>query len=180
MNNTTNNIKITVEYEQPKQAKFNELLIKYHEIEQASKETISYYKPLADAAEHKKIELILKQIETIKDYILKLNNIKPSITEIKVELEIGAYKLYRVFSIKYQNYDNTFIIKWCGMPFNVATYKLHPRNFTEDTYNILGNWDNWRMYEQLEQKCFDKLNKLINQEKQKAENEINRLKNITE
>lgn len=178
-----NNIKITVEYETPKTDAFYSLLSEYGKIARLSDETISYYKPLADIAEETKIKTILKQLETIIDYLEQLHNMDQNICSVVAYCPTGSTNpMHRKFEIKYSSAYN-FEIWWNGDEFSLERYKKYPSSFNNqsmDEYNILGNWDKWRVYEQLEQHCIRHLNTLIDRRKAQAEKQIKRLKNITE
>jgi hypothetical protein len=174
------NIKITVEYETPQTDKFAELMKQYEEIKTTSAETVSYYKPLADASEEKKLELILEQLETIKSYMMQIY----SITNRAVNIKVIAYAkpIDRAFIMQYN--EGKYIVRWDSFyDFNIGLYRQCKNRFNaerNESFNILGNWEKWRIYERLEQRCLDLLKEQIDKKKQEAENEVNRLKNITE
>ena len=170
----SNIIKVTVEYEKPATHKFDTLVSQYREIEKAATETISYYKPLADMAEETKLNAILAQLETIKEYLKKLNSINPDIKSISVDSHNNGAYSYGKFTIDICNR-----IYWCSHVFSIDYYRLHKWAFTQGEYmNILGNWDKWEVYTKLEEKCMWYLKNEISRHVKAAENEKNRLSNI--
>jgi hypothetical protein len=175
VNKMNNIIKVTVEYETPATNKFDTLMSQYQEIKKTATETISYYKPLADMAEETKLNTILAQLETIKEYLKKLNLINPDIKSISINShDNGAYD-YGKFTIDICNR-----IYWCSAHvFSIDYYRAHKWAFTRGEYmNILGNWDKWEVYNKLEQKCLWYLNNEIKGQIKAAETEKNRLSNI--
>lgn len=175
------NIKVTVEYETPKTDKFAELMKQYEEIKQTSTETVNYYKPLADAAEEKKLELILEQLKTIEGYLEQIYSINPQkINIVAYGITDGHYDEKLV--VKYEK--STFTVRWCEWyELSLGMYRQAKVRFNGEQYegwNILGKWDEWKMYKQLEESCFNLLKREIDKQKKKAETEVNRLKNITE
>ncbi len=168
----SNVIKITVEYEQPKADKFNELLTQYHNIKKISDDTISYYKPLADAANEKKMELIIEQVKTIQQYLTEINKLDNRYNVVCERINIaGTYRNFKVFSDK---------IYWYDEPFTMNQY-ITSNDYMKGTFEtVFIKWDELKIYESLEKQCVDKLNIIIDREKAKAEKQIKRLKNITE
>jgi hypothetical protein len=51
--------------------------------------------------------------------------------------------------------------------------------FCSGRHNIVGKWEEWKIYEQLEKSAYDKLQGAINKEKLRAQGQIDRLNNIT-
>lgn len=172
-----NNIKITVEYEAPKKDKFNELLAQYEQVKQTATETVSYYKPLAEAGERKKIELILEQLETIKEYMLKIYEIKKQSFSICANGKDESYfpKKFKIC------YNGKFTIVWDELDFNLIEYEKDPSSFNGthmEKYNILGNWDKWEMYQNLEKQCANLLMIEIERYQKRAKQEKKRFENI--
>ena len=172
----TNNIKVTVEYTTPKTDAFDALMAQYEEVKRNATETINYYKPLADMAEETKILAILDQIAPIKRYLIQLNKLNSNITEIS---------WYRYSSNGGKcpfEIDLNGNVKWFGRLFNVDMLKHSTYIFTNrncEDYNILGNWDKWNVYAELEERCISMLKNEIEKRKNEATEQINRLKNIT-
>ena len=176
-----NNIKVMVEYTAPKTDKFQALLNQYEEVKKTADETVEYYKPLANVAEEKKLELILEQLETIVGYMKQLYTIQGSKYPIESHAISNSGVDYKYFTIRSNGIDTT--IYWDGYPFTMKYYaenKSHFNNEYSYAYNILGNWDKWNMYQKLEDQCIEKLNRAIEEQKSRAEKQVNRYKNIVE
>lgn len=172
-------IKITVAYTAPITDKFDALMTQYGEVKRLSNETVNFYRPLAEAAEETKLALILEQLETIHGYLLKLNSINDSINFIKAHSQPG-HKDSLEFLVEL-GYNNEMVVNWDRLKLNHENVVKRVNYFTanyHDRYNILGNWDNWGMYERLENRCIELLNLEINKQKKLAEDEKNRFHNI--
>lgn len=170
----TNKIKVTAEYETPKTDKFYALLSEYGKVKKLSDETVSYYKPLADAAGEKKIELILDQLNTIIDYAEQIHNIDQNFNYFYTGFNWGYG--FRKFEFKYIN--NEWVITLDDHPFTKDKY-LENRKSSSFFEYLIAEWDRLRIYEQLEARCTDELNYLIKKQKERAEKQENRLKELT-
>lgn len=179
-----NEIKVTVTYEKPTTSKFDALMKEYEAAKKYADETVSYYKPLADAAEEAKFNAIIEQLETIKGYADKLcefseqkqATIRAYISASERGCHSGCY-----FSV-YRNPYGSYRIQWDGIDFTAEVLKTNPDNFTADyseRYNILGRWDEWKVYECLEEEALRQLQRHINAQNERAKKQINRLNNIT-
>lgn len=176
-----NEIKVTVSYEQPTTSKFDALMAEYNAAKKVADETVAYYKPLADAAEEAKMMAILEQLETIKEYADTLGAILSSdvqiyVTILSVERGNGysGCLYFKIYRSRRGNYD----ITWDGASFNIENLKANPRDFTAPGYNILGKWDEWKMYERLEKNAIEQLQRQIDRQKTRGQQQINRLNNI--
>ena len=169
-----NEIKVTVTYEKPTTSKFDALMAEYEAAKKYADETVSYYKPLADVAEDAKFDAIMEQLETIKGYAKCISDISNEAVWLRAGIPHSGVK----FEVIYRPKDG-FEITWWGDTF--CKYYMHsrPHRYVESEFNIIGNWNKWQMYEQLEKHAFEKLNKAINEQKSRANREINRLNNIT-
>lgn len=172
-------IKITVAYTAPVTDKFDALLEQYGEVKRLSNETVNFYRPLAEAAEETKVTLILEQLKTIHGYLLKLNSIDIYRNYITVHSQPG-HKDSFVFAVEL-GVDNELVVRWNDYILNHDNVVKWGNHFTanyHDRYNILGNWDKWRMYEKLENRCLELLTTEIDKQKRLAENEKKRFHNI--
>ena len=70
-----NEIKVTVTYDKPNTSKFDALMAEYEAAKKCADETVAYYKPLADVAEDAKFDTIMEQLETIKEYAVRISEI---------------------------------------------------------------------------------------------------------
>lgn len=173
------NIKVTVEYETPKTDNFFNLLQQYEEVRKLSKETVNYYKPLAEMAEQAKMTAILEQLETIKEYLIALNELNENICGIEV---VCPGRCFNMFKIDIIHSTGEIRIWWKDTLFKLENLKNYPNRFTNghsEEYNILGNWDKWNVYCALELKCNNLLENEIKKQKERAEREKARLLNIT-
>lgn len=173
----SNNIRVMVEYEAPKKDKFLEMLAQYEEIKQTAADAVSYYRPLAEAAEEAKMAAILEQLKTIIHYLQDLYTI--SRAGVEIELEMPNLRVLSVLSIRYDS--NMVRIRWRGNGFSMEEYKSRPHYYNAtygEQHNILGNWDKWQVYERLEQQCLSLLKAKIDKQKKMAEDEKARLANI--
>lgn len=176
-----NKIEVIVNYVRPTEDKFNALMEQYNEIKQLSNETVSYYKPLAEMAEEAKFNAIMSQLETIKSYMKKLYAINKNNREIYTVgygTETSGNKYFRMKVCSTGEID----IYWNEYPFTLKQFKANPHVFNGqwyDDWNIIGNWDKWHIYETLERRCINMLNAEIEQQKKKAIEQVERLKNIT-
>jgi hypothetical protein len=172
-----NEIKVTVSYEKPTTSKFDALMAEYEAAKKYADETVAYYKPLADVAEDAKMSAILEQIEPIKQYAKQLAQMyrcgNASITAIH-----QGRILKKEFVVCY-SHTGGYKITWGGTIFDCERLRDCPHGFTRDDYNILGCWDEWKMYKQLEDDATRQLRKLIDKQTSRANDEKNRLNNIT-
>lgn len=168
-------IKVTVEYEKPMTDKFFELMNSYNELKKQSDEVVSYYTPLAEMAEEAKFDAICEQLEIIKEYVRQLRAISKGDVCIQVETRNGC--------VTVDMYPNNEVRAfWIHCPFEKEEFKKFRNRFNgsiHDNYNILGNWDKWRIYERLEKSCYEKLEEEMMRQKQLAEAAKKRLENIT-
>ena len=159
-------IKVSVEYDIPKTDKFTALMAQYKEVEKLSRETVSYYKPLADMAEAAKMEAILKQLEPLRQQLKQLNAINEHVDHVSVS--VGGYY-----------FDLTLIgATWISREFTLNKLSQSRYIFTENSCNILGNWDKWKVYEKLEASLLDLLTEEISKQRSAAEKQVKRLHNI--
>lgn len=167
MSNTT--IKVTVEYETPKTTKFEALMKEYETAKKIADETVSYYKPLADIAETAKFEAIEEQLEIIKQYAKQISDITNEATFI--QKWFGAWR----FDLVYRPRETTFKfeIKYGGKPF----VNSNPSFYSGGT-NIVGNWEEWDCFKELERQALQQLYSLIEKERKRGEAEIVRYNNI--
>lgn len=177
------NIKVTVEYEVPKTSKFDALMAEYEAAKKLADETVSYYKPLADAAEEAKMLAILEQIKTIQQYAQTLSTLEKSgIAVIRCRIDScqrGPYCVHDAyFEVRFDP-NGEHSVFWDGNVFNIAGFRRCKGNFVDGSYNILGNWDRWQVYRQLEENACKQIKAKIDQQKTRANNEKNRLNNIT-
>ena len=169
-----NEIKVTVTYEKPTTSKFDALMAEYEAAKKYADETVSYYKPLADVAEDAKFDAIMAQLETIKEYAKRISDISNE----AVWLRAGIPRSSVTFEVVYRP-QSGFEITWWNDTFCKRYMHSRPHRYVEGEFNIIGNWNEWKIYEQLEKHAFEKLNKAINEQKRRANQEINRLYNIT-
>ena len=169
-----NEIKVTVTYDKPNTSKFDALMAEYEAAKKYADETVAYYKPLADAAEEAKMDAILKQLETIKEYAKRLSDITNESVWIKAKHPTNTIYFEVVYRIN-GGYD----IAWGGHTFDTKNLRWSRYRFCIDTWNILGMWDEWRMYEQLDNNAMQQLRGVINKQTREANAEKNRLYNIT-
>ena len=170
-----NEIKVSVTYEKPATTKFDALMAEYEAAKKMADETVSYYKPLADAAEDAKFDAIMEQLETVKDYANQISEIKGE----SVWLRAKNPKQAIYFVVIYRK-TSGYEIEWSGIPFSKQTMHNHPNRFCEGAWNIIGMWDEWKIYEQLEKDAFCQLKQAIDQQYKKAEHQVSRLYNIIE
>lgn len=177
-----NEIKVTVTYDKPTTSKFDALMAEYEAAKKYADETVSYYKPLADAAEEAKMSAILEQLETIKEYAKRISEIKNG-EAVWIKAHIASdvcgsrnsggediEVIYRPRETRYM-----FEIHAAHQDFNIK----HIKYYSEGAHNFLGNWDEWKVYEKLEKNAISQLNELITEQKRRADREKNRLNNIT-
>lgn len=177
-----NEIKVTVTYDKPTTSKFDALIAEYEAAKKYADETVSYYKPLADAAEEAKFDAIMEQLETIKRYAKHISDITNGsavwITAyISSSLCGSPSSEGEKFSVVYRPKETTY--KW---EFNTQYgefKKEHIRYYTEGYHNFIGNWDTWKVYEKLEEKALELIRKEITEQTRRANREKNRLYNIT-
>ena len=181
-----NEIKVTVTYDKPTTSKFDALVAEYEAAKKYADETVTYYKPLADAAEEAKFDAIMEQLETIKDYAKTLSDLSGQSVWITVYIPgtirggSGSFSSDGRFSVIYRiNHNFPFEIMWSGDPFTKERLKTRPLSMCSSYYNIVGMWDEWEVYKLLEKEAINQLNCLINNQKRKANAEKNRLYNIT-
>ena len=170
-----NEIKVTVTYNKPETSKFDALMAEYEAAKKYADETVAYYKPLADVAEKAKFDAIMEQLETIKEYAVRIQEIT-GYSEVEISAGVHAYmrgdacsSVY--FTVTYR--PKAFIISCDHTPF------INYRKFCDGRYNIVGKWEEWKIYEQLEEDAFRQLQNAIENQKARAQKQINRLNNIT-
>jgi hypothetical protein len=174
-----NEIKVTVNYIRPTTNKFDALLEQYNEVKQLSEDTVSYYQPLAEMAEEAKLNAILAQLETIKTYLKKLHSING--VKHRIRLFDTSNPDHCYFDIEVSR-SGEIEIFWNKYPLTINQYLANPHFFNGQWYgyyNILGNWDKWNFYERLEKECIDELTYEIEKQKNRAIEQVERLKNIT-
>jgi hypothetical protein len=173
-----NEIKVTVAYEKPTTSKFDALMAEYEAAKKYADETVAYYKPLADAAEDAKFDAIMEQLETIKMYAKRIAEITEG-ERGEVRITAGVHGYMRgdscssvYFEVTYRPGTDKFIV--------ACDHTLFVKGkFCEGRYNIVGKWEEWKIYEQLEKSACDQLQSAIKAQQNKAQKQINRLKNIT-
>ena len=162
-------IKISVEYEMPKTTKFEALMKEFELAKKVADETVDYYKPLADCAEEAKFDAIMEQLETIKWYAQQISNITHNATFIREWFGPMA------FEIAYRPKETTlsFEIKYGGKIFDKNDSNIYSRRV-----NLMNNWEEWHCFEKLERNACEQLEDLIYKEKQRGQEQIERLNNI--
>ena len=167
-----NNIKVTVTYEAPTTNKFDALMKEYEAAKKIADETVAYYKPLADVAEDTKFDAIMEQLQTIANYAKQICEIDPEHRAVW----ISVYTTHS-FSMCYRtNYP--LAIKWDDASFTKDNLHKRPTWFTNESYNILGEWDKWQVYQKLENEACRQLKVAIARQFERGQNQINRLNNI--
>ena len=170
------NIKVSVEYETPTTDKFDALMKQYEAAKQLADETVTHYRPLAEAAEEAKMQAILEQIKPIKRYLIQLHEINSNITRVSVRMYTNHFVIY------INKFTNCVNVRWDGESFDIDSLRAQRDNFTaglSEDYNILGQWDKFGMYEKLEATCLEYLRIELEKRKTEADNEKARLVNIT-
>ncbi len=170
-----NEIKVTVTYEKPTTSKFDALMAEYEAAKKYADETVTYYKPLADAAEDAKFDAIMEQLETIKEYAKRISGITGRDTSLYAA--VHAYMRHDTcssdyFAVSYRSKQMDFTIAFNHAPFVKG-------KFCSGRSNVVGKWEEWKMYEQLEEDAYNKLRSAIEAQKNKAQGQIDRLYNIT-
>ena len=164
-----NEIKVTVSYERPTTSKFDALMAEYEVAKKMADETVAYYKPLADVAEDAKFDAIMAQLETIVEYAKRICEITgDKAVWIKTSNFTVCYRIHSELEIT-----------WYGVEFTKERMRRYRSRFFEGKFNIIGNWDEWGMYEMLERDACYKLKQAIDEQKRRANAEKNRLYNIT-
>ena len=168
-----NEIKVTVTYDKPNTTKFDALMAEYEAAKKCADETVAYYKPLADVAEEAKFDAIMEQLETIKDYARRISEITND--AVWISRWIGA----RRFDVVYRPKETTYRyqITWGGDEFNKRQAQRLRHIFFQGP-NIIGRWEELRVYEELENEAFKLLREAINDQKRRANHETNRYHNI--
>lgn len=182
--NEINNIKVSVSYEKPSTSKFAALMAEYEAAKKYADETVAYYKPLADMAEEAKMLAILDQLENIKEYALTLQALT-GVKTVKISAYIdralrGYYSKAGCFVVKAN--DSGTSIYWDGVEFTMDAFKARRYHFTgaeDESVNILGNWEKWKVYETLEKDALEQMQYHIKGQQNRAEKQKDRLYNIT-
>lgn len=176
-----NEIKVTVTYDKPNTSKFDALMAEYEVVKKIADETEAYYKPLADMAEITKFNAIMEQLEIIKGYAKRIGDIKSDAVWITAYVSSSvcgsANSGGEMFQVIYRPNETTwrFEIRSDWKIFD----KNHIGYHCKDSHNFIGNWNEWRIFEKLEEEAIRQLQNAINEQKRRAEVEINRLNNIT-
>ena len=173
-----NEIKVSVSYEKPTTNKFDALMAEYEVAKKMAEETVSYYKPLADAAENAKFDAIMEQLATIKEYAVKISQITEKAVWITAYISSSLTDyVSEKFLVIYR--PNQTVNKWEIR----SEYREFNKNqisyYTEHGHNFIGEWDKWRVYQKLEENACYQLEQAIKKQKAKAQHQINRLNNIT-
>lgn len=181
------NIKVTVEYEIPKTNKFDALLAEYEIVKRIADEAEEYYKPLAELAEEAKFDAIMHQLETIKYYAQQISQLCGHCGSTRIKATI-PYHERNDHNYAYNSGDFTveyfpkekdhFRIKWGGVIFDKERFNNGRGNFCSGSQNVIGNWDQWRVYQRLEEDAIKKLNELIQKQTERRQRQINRLKDV--
>ena len=174
-----NEIKVTVTYDKPTTSKFDALIAEYEAAKKYADETVAYYKPLADAAENAKFDAIMEQLETIKEYAKRISEIKNGeaiwITAYFPRDIVGGHESEK-FSVVYRPKETTY--KWCFTT-QYGDFKREYLKPSYATYNFVVMWDEWGVYNKLEEAACKQLREAIEKQTHRANHEINRLNNIT-
>ena len=176
------NIKVTVEYEKPTTTKFDALMAEYAAAKKMADETVSYYAPLADCAELAKFDAIMEQLETIKGYVKQLSAFSPDAGGA-VHAYIGAsmrgnhYTGGLYFKVEYHQ-NSGYRIMWGDFLFTRDRFQHARYAFTSGGQNIIGNWDEWKVYETLENDALRQLRSRIEAQHKRAQAQIDRLDNV--
>lgn len=175
-----NEIKVTVAYDKPTTSKFDALMAEYEAAKKYADETVSYYKPLADAAEEAKFDAIMEQLETIKEYAKRISEIKNGDAiwiKAYISSDVCGASTGQEFEVVCRPRETAFRfeIRSSWREFDRRYIKYH----SEGSSNFIGNWDEWKVYEKLEKDAIRQLNALITEQKRIANREKNRLYNIT-
>lgn len=169
-----NEIKVTVAYKMPKTTKFDALMEEFEVAKKMADETVAYYQPLADVAEDAKFDAIAEQLETIKRYAQKI----ASITQ-EDNVKIYTYCNGCLFSVSYKRNSNfPFEISWDGTNFTKDNMHRQHGWFCEGRYNIVGKWDEWGVYQALENNACAQLTRAISKQVERGQKQIDRLNNI--
>ena len=178
-------ISVNVSYEEPKTTKFDALMEQYKVAKQIANETVSYYKPLAEAGEEAKMKAILRQLETIEYYCYQLalltDNKEYKTSSIITCTQRGGDYGGIWFTVQCNiNSDGTpcYYKKWGNVEFSIENLKKIPHAFIDKGFNILGNWDKWKVYEELEDNIYRKIQALIKEQEQRGQKQIQRFENI--
>ena len=173
-----NEIKVSVSYEKPTTSKFDALMAEYEVAKKVAEETVSYYKPLADAAENAKFDAIMEQLETIKEYAVRISQITGKAVWITAYISSSLTNyVSEKFSVIYR--PNQTVNKWEIRSEHREFNKNHIAYYTEYGHNFIGEWDKWKVYQKLEENACNQLEQAIKKQKDKAQHQINRLNNIT-
>jgi hypothetical protein len=85
-----------------------------------------------------------------------------------------------MFKVVYKSRHNfPFEILWDGATFSKEQMHLQPGWFCQGKYNIIGKWDEWEVYKNLENNACEQLRRAIQKQTTRGQNQINRLNNIT-
>lgn len=178
-----NEIKVTVTYEKPNTSKFDALMAEYKTAKQLADETVSYYKPLADVAEKSKFNAIMDQLETIKMYAKQIYDLQTYQKTVTLKAYIDhitrnsqSYNSY-AFEVTCREGTN-FYVTWDKELFSMENIKKWHHMYCEGDRNILGHWDEWKVYEKLEEEACRQLKVLIDNQASRAQKQIDRLNNI--
>lgn len=171
-----NEIKVTVAYKMPKTTKFDALMEEFEAAKKVADETVAYYQPLADVAEDAKFDAIAEQLETIKCYAQKIAGIVQKKDDIRIYTYCNGY----MFRVLYRPYNSNFPfeITWGNTQFTKENMHRHHGCFCEGNYNIVGNWDEWGIYQKLENNACSQLTNAIKAQVARGQNQIDRLNNI--
>lgn len=175
-----NNIKVTAEYIKPSTAVFDKYFNEFYEWQTIADDDEKYYTPLSDLAEEQKMIAILEQLETITDCLKKIVAIGGWGGVIIPQYFDGGY--IQRFEMNYNAKTNEFEILWNEKPFTIEQLRETRDHFNadfDDTQNILGCWEEWAMYEQLEEICIKKIEELTYYERVRSRKRISRFENIT-
>lgn len=175
-----NNIKVTAEYIKPSTAVFDKYFNEFYEWQTIADDNEKYYNPLSDLAEEQKMIAILEQLETITDCLKKIVDIGGWGDARIVQYFDGGY--IKEFEIKHDKKNDEFKIFWSGHPFTIEQLRSNRDWFNadfDDIENILGCWEEWAIYEQLEEICINRIEELTYYEEERASKRIRRFENIT-
>lgn len=171
-----NEIKVTVTYEKPTTSKFDTLMAEYEAAKKYADETVAYYKPLADVAEETKFDAIMEQLETIKEYAIRISEI----TKESVWIRAGVHAYMRGDTCSSSYFEVVYRPNQTQYRFEVAFDHVPfvRGKFCTGRHNVIGKWEEWKIYEQLEKDACMQLQKAIENQKTRAQKQIDRLNNI--
>ena len=176
-----NKIRVTVEYEKNETTKFDALMEQYQAAKRLADEKVSYYKPLAIAAEEAKLKAIIEQIDTIKDYCRQVH--KTLGTVIKPSAYVGVESLGGLegshFVIYFNENQGVWSAEFRHHPFTLKNYQENPSDFVNIHYNIIAQWEEFGTYAELERQVCLAVDSAIKRQNSRVKNIEGRYNSIT-